>query len=78
MAKPKLSIMSSINSTANTFSKAATLTADRLVGTPKTDDGLATYMKLKKEDFDDLERELGWEAVSQYIRSMEIKNLRRS
>jgi hypothetical protein len=76
MSKPKMSLIDSMSKTANTFEKAAGRT-DTMLGVPQVDPGYATYTKLKKEDFDDLAREFGLDAVGKYVRSMEAQRMRR-
>jgi hypothetical protein len=73
----KLSLINSMTASANVFTKAANKNSERLVGAPQFDAGLSTYLKLKKEDLDDLSREFGLDAVGQYVRSMEAKRMRR-
>ena len=75
--RQKLTLMTAMDANANVFGKAANLIADKLSGTPKIDTELSTYQKLLPADFDDLNREFGFDSVSQYIRSMEARRMRR-
>ena len=74
--KQKLTMMTAMDANADVFGKAADKISGRLSGIPEVDAELSTYKKLIPADFDDLNREFGFDAVSQYIRSMEAKRMR--
>ena len=75
--KKKLTLFTALDDNASTFGKAADRISTRLSGMDKIDPEIETYKKLLPEDLDKLKAEFGFDAVGQYIKSMEVKRLRR-
>lgn len=75
--KPRLTLFSALDGNASVFEKAADRISTRLSGLDSVDPELETYDNLLPTDFDRLTAEFGFDAVGQYIKSMEAKRIRR-
>jgi hypothetical protein len=77
MAGRKKTLIDGLDRNANLFGRTIERINDKLSGQGENDEELSVYMKLAPEHFQQLSNEFGFDSVSQYIKDMEAKRLRR-